>query len=56
MIDLFTGENIRSVRVTLTPEKALDYVKLKSDNNQTGFLVFHYGAKVNLRKSPTSEL
>ncbi len=56
MIDSLIGENIRSVEVTLTPEKALGYVKMKSDNNQTGFLVFHYGAKVNLRKSPTSEL
>ncbi len=55
MVDLFTGLNVRYVTVNLSQENSLGYLKLKSDTNQTGFLVFHYGTKANLRKSPTSK-
>ncbi len=51
---MFTDRNILYVTATLSPDLLFGYAKVKSDNNKTGFLVFHYGAETNLRKLPNS--
>ncbi len=51
---MLTDRNILYVTATLSPNQLFGYAKVKSDNNKTGFLVFHYGAETNLRKLPSS--